>query len=112
MKLPVPAPQLADLAGQGQLSLERLLDLGIGPEVEGVYAHWDHLRNLTPPEGLTPEAGWAAIKQSRIGLERELTLHDKHGHPYAVSITESGGERCGVSGGRYEGSWGGGATIK
>src|SRR3546814_5023794 len=87
MNLPVPAPQLADLAGPGQLSLERLLDLGIGPEVAGVYEHWDHLRHLTLPEGLTPEAWWAAIKLSRIGLERDLTLHDKHGHPFAVSIT-------------------------
>src|SRR3546814_21188795 len=87
MKLPVPAPQLAGLAGPRQLSLERLLDRGIGPEVAGVYAHWDHLRHLTPPEGLTPEAWWAAIKLSRIGLERDLPLHDKHGHPFAVSIT-------------------------
>jgi len=87
MKLPVPAPQLADLVGSGQPSLERLLDLGIGPEVAGVYEHWDHLRHLTPPEGLTPEAWWAAIKLSRIGLERDLPLHDKHGEPFAVSIT-------------------------
>src|SRR3546814_8789580 len=87
MKLPVPAPQLADLAGPGQLSLERLLDLGIGPEVAGVYEHWDHLRHLTPPEGLTPEAWWAAIKLSRIGLERDLPLHDKHGHPRSEEQT-------------------------
>src|SRR3546814_20504321 len=87
MKLPVPAPQLADLVGSGQISLERLLDLGIGPEIAGVYEHWDHLRHLTPPEGLTPEAWWAAIKLSRIGLERDLTLHDKHGEPFAVSLT-------------------------
>src|SRR3546814_3031443 len=87
MKLPVPAPQLADLVGSGQISLERLLDLGIGPEIAGVYEHWDHLLQLTPPEGLTPEAWWAAIKLSRIGLERDLPLHDKHGEPFAVSIT-------------------------
>src|SRR3546814_5375483 len=36
---------------------------------------------------LTPEAWWAAIKLSRIGLERDLPLHEKHGHPFAVSIT-------------------------
>src|SRR3546814_18262711 len=85
MKLPVPAPQLADLVGSGQISLERLLDLGIGPEIAGVYEHWDHLRHLTPPEGLTPEAWWAAIKLSRIGLGRGPPLHDKHGETLAVS---------------------------
>lgn len=87
MKLPMPAPQLADLVGPGQLELERLLGLGIGPEVEGVYEHWDHLRHLTPPDGLRPQAWWAAIKLSRIGLERELPLRDKAGRPFTVSIT-------------------------
>lgn len=87
MKLPMPAPQLPDLVGPGQLSLESLLDRRIGPEVDGVYEHWDHLRHLTPPDGLTPEAWWAAIKLSRIALERELPLRDKSGHAFTVSIT-------------------------
>src|SRR3546814_21174853 len=94
MKLPVPAPQLADLAGPGQLSLERLLDLGIGPEVAGVYEHWDHLRHLTPPAGLTPEAWWAAIKLSRIGLERGLQLPDKPGQPFGVGRTSWWASEC------------------
>jgi Fic family protein len=85
MKLPVAAPQLSDLLGQ--LKLESLLGLGLGPEVNGVYEHWDHLRHLTPPQGLTVEAWWAAIKLSRMGLEREFPLCDKTGRPFTVAIT-------------------------
>ena len=87
MKLPVPAPQLSDLLGRGQLKLEGLLRLGIGPEVNGVYEHWDHLRHLTPPQGMAVEAWWAAIKLSRVGLEREFPLRDKTGRPFTVSLT-------------------------
>src|SRR3546814_16970524 len=86
MKLPVPAPQLADLVGSGQISLERLLDLGIGPNIAGVYEHWDHLRHLPPPEGLPPEARWAATKLSRRGLERDRPLPDRTRKPVAGSI--------------------------
>lgn len=87
MKLPVTAPQLHDLLGKGKLDLKSLLGRGIGPEVDGVYEHWDHLRHLTPPTGLTPEAWWAAIKIARTGIERDLPLRDKQGRPFAVAVT-------------------------
>lgn len=87
MILPVAAPQLDELFKRGKLSLEQVLAHGIGPEVHGVYEHWDHLRHLKPPAGMTSEDWWAAIKLARKGLGQDLPLRDKHGRPFTVSIT-------------------------
>jgi len=87
MKLPVPAPQLADLIGN-EADLDRLLQQGIGPEVAGVYEHWDHLRHLEPPAGLTSQAWWAGIKLARLGRARRIALFDKQRHAFTVSLTD------------------------
>lgn len=87
MKLPVPAPPLSALMKDPATNVSSLLALGIGPEVRGVYDHWDHIRHLTPPDGLDTERWWAAIKLARAGLERELPLADEHGQPFTVSLT-------------------------
>lgn len=87
MKLPVTAPQLEELLVPGRVALPAILGRGIGPEIDGVYEHWDHLRHLTPPDGLDATAWWAAIKLARSVLARALPFHDKHGTPFAVSVT-------------------------
>lgn len=89
MKLPVPAPQLQALLGSGKVRLDRIVGKGIGPEVEGVYEHWDHLRHLPRPGGLSPESWWAGIKFARGALARPLPLLDKHGQPFKVSVTST-----------------------
>ncbi|SKA15748.1 Fic family protein [Lysobacter spongiicola DSM 21749] len=87
MKLPPPAPQLADLLNSRQVDVEGVLQLGIGPEVGGVYEHWDRLRHLEPPHGLSSEGWWTALKLARRSLARPLPLNDKSGKPFTVSIT-------------------------
>lgn len=87
MKLPVKAPQLSDFLERNGVGVMDLLGRGIGPEVAGVYDHWDHVRHLTPPEGLDPERWWAAIKLARAGLERSIPLTDKQGQPFTLSLT-------------------------
>jgi Fic family protein len=87
MKLPVPAPQLRDLLEDGRLAPSLLLDQRLDPEVAGVYEHWDHLRHLPPPEGMTSESWWAALKFARAALARALPIRDKLGQPFNVSVT-------------------------
>lgn len=87
MKLPVPAPQLGELLRPGQADLNKILDRRLGPEVDGIYEHWDHLRHLSPPEGLTSLDWWGALKFARAGIARNLPLHDKSGEAFKVSIT-------------------------
>lgn len=87
MKLPVPAPQLQEVLRPGQADLNKILDRRLGPEVNGAYEHWDHLRHLPPPEGLTSLDWWGALKFARAGIARNLPLHDKFGEAFKVSIT-------------------------
>ena len=89
MKLPVPAPQVKDLLDQGRVSFSDLFTHGIGAEVDGVYEHWDHLRHLPPPAGLTSEKWWAALKFARAALARGLPLQDKTGDAFKVSTTST-----------------------
>ncbi len=88
MKLPVRAPTFSELLQRGSIGLGDFVDnKSIGPEVEGVYEHWDHLRHLTPPEGLTSEAWWAGIKLARMSMARPLPILDKDQQPFRVSVT-------------------------
>lgn len=89
MKLPVKAPQLSDFLRKDGARMAVLLQRGIGPEVGGVYDHWDHVRHLTPPEGLDAESWWAGIKLARAGLERPVPLADKQGRSFTLSLTGS-----------------------
>lgn len=88
MKLPVQAPQLSDLLGKSA-DIGWLLSHPVGPEVNGAYLHWDHLRHRPAPEGMTSEQWWAGVKLTRSGLARALPLHDKTDRPFSVSLTDT-----------------------
>jgi Fic family protein len=49
---------------------------------KGRYLHWDKLRHVTPPTGMTTEEWWLAIKLSRKNLYKPLPLQDKHGNEF------------------------------
>lgn len=90
MKLPVPAPQISDLLERHASRLLELHTLDIGPEIHGTYEHWDKMRHRPPPEGLTSEQWWLAIKIKRSGLSRRLDLlRDKSDQPFLVSLTDT-----------------------
>jgi Fic family protein len=52
------------------------------------YPHWDKLRHLTPPEGLTAEEWWFGIKMRRRGLLKDIPLLDKTGQPFRFGVPE------------------------
>jgi Fic family protein len=72
---PAPAEKLAKL-------------LQVGPLVEGKYLHWDQLRHLTPPEGLTCEEWWLGIKIGRRALNRSIPLLDRNRNPFTYSVPD------------------------
>ena len=39
---------------------------------KGRYVHWDEARYLTPPEGLTRERYWLAMRIARTGMQKDL----------------------------------------
>ena len=54
----------------------------------GKYRHWDTLRHLTPPEGLSHEQWWVAIKMTRHGLAKSLPLTDPEGLPFSYLVPD------------------------
>ena len=93
MKTPVAPPLFGSLINAHLGELGRLLALRIGPEVRGKYEHWDHLRHLTPPDGVSSEQWWLAIKLARSGAARDLPLKDRDGHAFRVALTDSFAEK-------------------
>lgn len=85
-----PPPPLTsiveDLAPRRALEIFRNVAQAPSP-VDG-YVHWDKLRHLSPPEGLTSEEWWLALKLSRNSLLKELPLKDLEGNAFAYSTPD------------------------
>ena len=93
MKVPVSPLAFGQLLDLHASEFGKLLRLRIGPEVRGRYEHWDHLRHLPPPDGLSSELWWLAIKMARTTAARDLPLKDKDGQPFRVALTDSIAEK-------------------
>ena len=52
------------------------------------YLHWDKLRHLDPPPGLTSEQWWLQVKTAREGELRPLPLRDSGGHPFHYGLLD------------------------
>jgi Fic family protein len=89
MKLPVPPPSWQELSQRHSRQIARLFTLRLGAEVRGKYEHWDHLRHLTPPDGLDVEQWWLGIKFARQALGRLLPLRDKNGNQFSITLSDS-----------------------
>ena len=94
MKIPERPPSLSDiLAGLKNPDRMRrfaeILSQGIvGPAPDGKYRHWDTLKRLTPPEGLTPQEFWAGVKFVRSQIRREIPIRTPEGHPFCYMIAD------------------------
>ena len=89
MKIPDAPPPLADLLrSQSPEQLMRLASPVAGRVAENKYLHWSTLKYRTPPDGLTVEQWWLAIKLARQSARYELPLQDAGGKPFA--FTDSG----------------------
>ena len=88
MKVPQKPPSTDGLFSK-MLSLNKFDDiLRLAVEPTDDYLHWDKLRHLTPPEGLTPEEWWLGIKLRRQGLLKPLPLRDKVGAPFRFGVPD------------------------
>ena len=64
-----------------------ILDKVPEPTVRGRYLHWDKLRHLTPPEGLTHLDWWFALKIRRKG-SKLIPLEDKSGTHFRFNLVD------------------------
>jgi Fic family protein len=93
MKLPETPPALRDLLERGGTErLGRVLSAGIRSTVDGRYRHWDNVRQLTPPPGLSLQDWWFGIKLARMGVSRELPITDMSGHHFTYTTPDEAAE--------------------
>ncbi|MGH2612563.1 MAG: Fic family protein [Rhabdochlamydiaceae bacterium] len=83
--------------------LELIRAEGAKTENKGKYYHWDILRHLTPPKGLTIEEWWCGIKIKRLLTVKSVPLNDKEGNSFWYNMPDKIAEQLhqmdlGVSG--------------
>ncbi|MDP9405948.1 MAG: Fic family protein [Actinomycetota bacterium] len=93
MRVPVAPPSLADVAeGLSSARLAAVLVSGVRADDHGRYRHWDTLRHVSPPAGLSAHEWWLAIQSARRVLRRELPLRTTSGQPFAYALTDAAHE--------------------
>jgi Fic family protein len=90
MQLPVVPPAFntllnATLAQRPEL-LTRLMRGVSEVDEQGRYLHWDKLRHLPPPDGLTSEQWWLGTKLARHKNLKPLPLLDQSGTAFQYSL--------------------------
>ncbi len=89
MKLPMPAPKYEELLGAfARDDPQKLNQILLAPVEDEAYLHWDRLRYESPPEGLTLEGWWLALKLRRTLQGRTVELFQKDGKSFWFSMTD------------------------
>ena len=88
MKQIPPPPTFDEAIAANQERITDILHAGITPTPRGKYYHWDKLRHLKPPEGLTSEEWWASVKIGRRQLHRLLPLTTADGRPFTFAMVD------------------------
>jgi Fic family protein len=84
------APSIEELVDK--LNPEAAIAAIDAPGYEGTsdrYLHWDKLRRLEPPQGLSSEQWWLRLKFARKGDLRQLPLTDPAGASFAYGLPDS-----------------------
>lgn len=90
MQLPVVPPAFEPLLhatfAQGPELLARLMHGVSEVDGQGRYLHWDKLRHLPPPNGLTSEQWWLGVKLTRRKNFKPLPLRDRNGAAFQYGL--------------------------
>lgn len=92
MKLPAPPPDydqlLAEIRESGRLNAV-LAQVVHQRSPAQPYHSWDKLRYKTPPEGLTHEEWWVAVRLARHTAQRPIeTLRDTAGRAFSYTVPD------------------------
>jgi len=91
MKMPKTPPGEKKLWEQLKKNPERfelVFGASSSPLVKGKYLHWDKLPFYSPPQGLSHEEWWLALKMQRRRLSKQVPLRDKNGEPFNYLIAD------------------------
>ena len=85
------APTIVEMIGnvvaQGPDRLPEILRQGL-VEDGREYVHWDKLRHLEPPTGLSTEEWWLLIKWGRQNMQRQIPLTDPTGNHFVYGVPD------------------------
>ncbi len=88
MKIPsAPPSQQAMWQNIAPENLARIMTQIVEPSVRGRYRHWDKLRHLTPPNGLSHREWWLGLKMRRLGA-KVVPLNDKQGASFTFNVVD------------------------
>ena len=85
MRMPAIPPALPELIRSQGPDISRLISSDAGQLPKDKYLHWSKLRYRKPPEGLSSEDWWLAIKLARLSARHVLPLEDKNGQSFAFT---------------------------
>jgi Fic family protein len=91
MKMPKVPPSEEILWEQVKRNPERFEHIfreSSNPLVRGKYLHWDKLPFYTPPQGLSHEEWWFALKIKRQSLFKQVPLCDKIGKLFKYLVVD------------------------
>jgi len=82
MKLPETAPSLHEILSRlpSESHVKALQAL-----IKDDYRHWDELKHRAPPEGMSREEWWLALKVGRMAAMKFVPLNDRKGQPFGFS---------------------------
>ena len=90
---PEVPPPFVDLLRKLNSQVERILATAPDSRSMRDYLHWDKLRHLTPPAGLTAEEWWLGVKLQRFGQYRPVALEDNRGQAFRFLVPDMVQER-------------------
>jgi Fic family protein len=86
MKFPESAPRFEEILEK--LGLEARTRVWSTAEPDD-YRHWDELKHRAPPEGMSREEWWCALKIRRLAGTKFVPLHDRKGGAFRFSIPDT-----------------------
>lgn len=95
MKIPVTPPPFRELMDEAIASkrLTEFFSAAGDPDIDAGYYHWDKLRHLAPPHGLSHREWWMAIKQRRRGQFRSVPIVDTKSRTFQFTSPDPIAER-------------------
>lgn len=95
MQIPQTPPTLEDLFAHEDLTiLETIFESDVKASQREHYRHWEEIRFREPPEGMSRQEWWFAIKFARRREYHSVPLEDSLDRPFVYMMPDKAWERC------------------
>lgn len=90
MKIPKKPKSIGELMVDVDVTrFAQILDASGPTADDGKYRHWDTMRHVAPPQGLTSEEWWLGTKFARQSLLKPVPLQDAAGRPFRYAMPDA-----------------------